>query len=269
MKTRVISAVVMLVLVFGCFLISPYTRTLLLLAICIMSIWETCRVIKAKDVSTAPAVLYVYSAAVCALILFKKADEVYLTALFFLAVFAITFAGIIKKELRGPGALATLAVLAYPVFPIVLIMRLTALPGNTWIPVFAIGCVSTWICDSFALFGGKRFGKRHIVPEVSPHKTLAGFICGSISATVAGVGLYFALRGSFPAVTLPCCVITAFVASGFGQVGDLAASLIKRMSGFKDYSHLIPGHGGVMDRVDSLLFSVPAAYFCLYIAGLY
>ena len=74
MKTRVISAVVMLVLVFGCFLISPYTRTLLLLAICIMSIWETCRVIKAKDVSTAPAVLYVYSAAVCALILFKKAD---------------------------------------------------------------------------------------------------------------------------------------------------------------------------------------------------
>ena len=133
----------------------------------------------------------------------------------------------------------------------------------------AIGCVSTWICDSFALFGGKRFGKRHIVPEVSPHKTLAGFICGAISAAVAGVGLYFALRGSFPAVTLPCCVITAFVASSFGQVGDLAASLIKRMSGFKDYSHLIPGHGGVMDRVDSLLFSVPAAYFCLYIAGLY
>ena len=107
------------------------------------------------------------------------------------------------------------------------------------------------------------------MPEVSPHKTLAGFICGAISAAVAGVGLYFALRGSFPAVTLPCCVITAFVASSFGQVGDLAASLIKRMSGFKDYSHLIPGHGGVMDRVDSLLFSVPAAYFCLYIAGLY
>lgn len=267
MKTRVISAVVMLVLVFGCFLISPVTRTLLLLAICIMSVWETCRVIKAKGVSTAPAVLYAYAVAVCALIFLKKDDETMLTALFFLAVFAITFAGIIKKELRGPGALATLAVLAYPVFPIIIIMRLTALPGNEWVPVFAIGCVSTWICDSFALFGGKRFGKRHIVPEVSPHKTLEGFISGAVSAAVAGVGLYFALRSSFD-ISLACCVITALVASSFGQVGDLAASLIKRMSGFKDYSHLIPGHGGVMDRVDSLLFSIPTAYFCLYIASI-
>ena len=59
------------------------------------------------------------------------------------------------------------------------------------------------------------------------------------------------------------CVFTAFVASCFGQVGDLAASLIKRMAGVKDYSHLMPGHGGIMDKMDGMLFSIPAAYFCL------
>lgn len=63
------------------------------------------------------------------------------------------------------------------------------------------------------------------------------------------------------------CVTASLVASSFGQVGDLAASLLKRMVGIKDYSNLIPGHGGMMDRADSLLFSIPVAWFCLYIAG--
>lgn len=266
MKTRVISAVVLLILVFGCFLISPATRTLLLLAICIMATWETCRVIKAKEIDTCPAVLYAYAVAVCVLVFLNKASEFWLDALFFAAVMLICFAGICSTKLRGKGALATLAVLAYPVFPIVLIMRYTALPDDMWIPVFAIGCVATWICDSFALFGGKLFGKHHIVPHVSPNKTLEGFISGAVCAALSGIGLYFALRGSFD-VSLALCVITSFVASTMGQIGDLAASLIKRMSGFKDYSNLIPGHGGVMDRVDSLLFSIPTAYFCLCIAG--
>lgn len=267
MKTRVISAVVMLVLVFGCFLISPITRTLLLLAICIMATWETCRVIKAKDIDTCPAILYAYAVIACALVFLGSADEYLFDALFFVTVIAVTFAGICSAKLRGPGALATLAVLAYPVFPIVLIMRLTALPHGMWIPVFAIGCVSTWICDSFALFGGKLFGKHHIVPHVSPNKTLEGFISGAVCAALSGIGLYFALRAHFD-VSLAFCVISSLLASSLGQIGDLAASLIKRMSGFKDYSNLIPGHGGVMDRVDSLLFSIPTTYFCMCIVGL-
>ena len=139
--------------------------------------------------------------------------------------------------------------------------------SSVWIPVFAIACISTWLCDSFALFGGKRFGKHKLSPEVSPNKTVEGSVCGAISAVVAGVILFFVLKQWY-SVNCLACVLTALVCSSFGQVGDLAASLIKRMAGLKDYSNLIPGHGGVMDRVDSLLFSIPSAYFCLLIAGI-
>ena len=60
----------------------------------------------------------------------------------------------------------------------------------------------------------------------------------------------------------------SLAASSFGQVGDLAASVVKRMAGVKDYGHLMPEHGGIMDKMDSMLFAIPAAYFCLYLFGM-
>ena len=69
-------------------------------------------------------------------------------------------------------------------------------------------------------------------------------------------------------VPLWLCVLTCLVSSSMGQIGDLVESLIKRMIGVKDFSNLIPGHGGMFDRADSLLFSIPTAYLCLRLAGL-
>ena len=72
----------------------------------------------------------------------------------------------------------------------------------------------------------------------------------------------------FPEVNLVTALATCFISSTLGQIGDLAESLLKRMIGVKDFSNLIPGHGGMFDRADSLLFAIPAAYICLHIAGL-
>ncbi len=250
----------MISLVVACFAIAPITRTLFLLAVIVLAVREICRVINAKEIKCAPWILYVFSAGAVAAIYFK-ADAVVTEVLFFLAVFAIVSAGVMSKKVRGPGALATLAVLVYPIVPMLIITKLALL--EDWLPIFALGCISTWVCDSFALFGGKRFGKNKLAPEVSPNKTIEGSVCGAISAIVTGLIISF----FFKDMTLICGMVTALVASTMGQMGDLAASLLKRMSGFKDYSNLIPGHGGAMDRIDSLLFSVPCTYYFLLLFG--
>ena len=267
MKTRVISATVLIIIVVACFALGPITRAVFLFAASVMAIWETCRAIGCKDIKCVPWILYIYTAA-AALAIWFKADVIICEALFFLAVFAIMTAGIVSKNVRAPGALASLAVLVYPLVPFMIVYKLALTADSVWIPVFAIACISTWVCDSFALFGGKRFGKHKLAPEVSPNKTVEGTVCGALSSIAAGAIMYFALKASFD-IPLVICMLTALVCSSFGQVGDLAASLIKRMAGIKDYSNLIPGHGGVMDRVDSLLFSIPSAYFCLMIAGIF
>ena len=118
-----------------------------------------------------------------------------------------------------------------------------------------------------AFFAGRAFGKHKLAPAVSPNKTVEGCVCGALFSMVAGVLVYYVLRSACP-MPLWLCVVTALVSSTMGQIGDLAESLMKRMIGIKDFSNLIPGHGGMFDRADSLLFSIPSAYFLLHLAGI-
>lgn len=129
----------------------------------------------------------------------------------------------------------------------------------------ALPVVLTWLNDSGAFFFGKKFGKKKLMPSVSPGKTWAG-AWGALGTTIvftyvlsqfvlkpyAGLGL-----------TIVGVVIFGAVMSVAAQVGDLVESMLKREAGMKDSSTLIPGHGGVLDRTDSLLFTVPIAYVLL------
>jgi phosphatidate cytidylyltransferase len=120
--------------------------------------------------------------------------------------------------------------------------------------------VVTWVCDTAAMFGGRTFGGPKLAPTVSPGKTWSGSTAGLVGGT-----LMAPLFGSLVlprvglAVPLWQLVVIAGVLSIIGQIGDLAESLFKREAGVKDSSHLIPGHGGVLDRLDSLYFVVPTA----------
>jgi phosphatidate cytidylyltransferase len=120
--------------------------------------------------------------------------------------------------------------------------------------------VVIWVCDTAAMEGGRRIGGPKLAPTVSPGKTRSGSISGVVGALL--VAPLFAY-GIFPSVGLPASIgpalIIALVLSVLGQVGDLAESLFKREAGVKDSSHLIPGHGGVLDRFDSLYFALPLA----------
>lgn len=267
MKTRVISAAVLIVIVAACFITSPLTRLLFLFVAAELAVWELCRALKQTGVRCPTWVLYIFTAA-AALFLWLGCDAEYMAALFFAACAVILSCGVISREIGGKGALSALAILVYPLIPFIIIIYLS-LKGNTiLIPVFTVGCISAWLCDAFALFGGKRFGKHKLAPEVSPNKTVEGSLCGAAASVVGGFILYFCLKSGCGMRLIPC-ILTSLIASTFGQMGDLAASLIKRMCGLKDYSKLIPGHGGVMDRIDSLLFSIPTAYFCFLLMRIF
>ena len=179
-----------------------------------------------------------------------------------------------RPDARPLGAVAvTLFAVAYaaalPAFLVPLrhgAYGLASWPG-TWLVFFPL--VVTWICDTFAMFGGRTFGGPKLSPVISPGKTRSGAIAGVAGALL--VALLFGLA-VFPRAGIEAhlgdLLLVAGALSIAGQVGDLAESLFKREAGVKDSGTLIPGHGGVLDRFDSLYFVIPVAAVLYRVVGL-
>ncbi len=124
-----------------------------------------------------------------------------------------------------------------------------------------------WVTDTFAYFSGVTLGRTKILPKVSPKKSLEGSIGGVIGCSAA-MTVFGALLGDLlGGVPLYHFIILGVLCGIISQVGDWAASAIKRFVNIKDYGKIMPGHGGVLDRIDSILFVAPAVYFyiCLFI----
>ena len=119
-----------------------------------------------------------------------------------------------------------------------------------------------WIFDTASYFSGRTWGKHPFFPAVSPKKTVEGFLGGIVG--ILTLAITFGLITGLP---LPNLLAATFLAGIAGQAGDLAESIIKRDTGIKDSSHIIPGHGGVLDRFDSLFFAAPAVYGYMVLFG--
>lgn len=247
-----------------CVFLSTATRVLFFAATGIMSAYELCSNLRKIGIKCTAWVLYLYLAVHALLTLLNAGYGAYMACMAG-GIYVALFSGTLHTEVSGTGTVYTASGLAYPCFLFALLMIVGI--SNIWLETLVIACLSTWVCDSFALIGGTRFGKHKLAPLVSPNKTVEGAICGAASSVVTGIIVYFILK-LFSPIPLYVCVITAFFSSSLGQIGDLAESLLKRMIGIKDFSHLIPGHGGVFDRVDSLLYSIPTAFLCLRLAGI-
>lgn len=123
----------------------------------------------------------------------------------------------------------------------------------------------TWGTDTAAYFVGRAVGRRKLLPAVSPGKTVEGAVGGLAAAVAIGAAYVHWVLVPVAQLTLrpEALVLLALVVSAAAQLGDLAESLIKREAGVKDSSHLVPGHGGVLDRLDALLFTLPVTYLAL------
>lgn len=162
-----------------------------------------------------------------------------------LGVFTVT-----HQATHAKNAIGALFTMVYIFLPFGLLMDM---PDVLYIYLVVI---AAWGTDTFAYVFGMLFGKHKLIPSVSPKKSVEGAVGGTISSIVLAVLL---LRYLSPGSMLQWVVIMLF-ASILGQFGDLFASKIKRESGLKDYGTIFLGHGGVLDRFDSMLFVIPYLY---------
>ena len=142
------------------------------------------------------------------------------------------------------------------------------LPGGAYIVWLIFLC--SWGCDTCAYCAGMLFGRHKLAPVLSPKKSIEGAIGGMVGAALLGA-FYGAVFGTHMEEVgnpvIACCAACA-IAAVISQIGDLAASAIKRNHDIKDYGNLIPGHGGILDRFDSMIFTAPAIYFAITFMGI-
>lgn len=132
-------------------------------------------------------------------------------------------------------------------------------------PLILAVVIATGVLDIGSFFIGKRFGRHKLAPDLSPNKTVEGLVGGVVTAI--GATVLLTLIPWFEPLDWKAGLGLGVVVAVFGPLGDLAESLIKRSIGIKDMGSILPGHGGVLDRVDAFLFAIPAAYFFFRLAG--
>jgi len=165
-----------------------------------------------------------------------------------------------RGESTGATGTAALTVLAgvYIALPPAYMIMLRALPGANGCRYFLLLIIATWANDSAAYFVGSVFGRHKLAPSISPKKSVEGSLAGLFASVLTGLIIALIWVKS----------ILLFLLLGFaigiaGQIGDLFESILKRDLGVKDSGSIMPGHGGVLDRFDSLMFAAPVLYYIL------
>lgn len=261
MKVRILTAAAMAIvgipiLIFSKYIVFPIVLALL----CLIGVYEMLRVLginKDYFVSVpaylmslaAPILAYFFSGEKIVTVVFLTAVAaalfVYLIYLYFVAVFK-------RGSLKYSQISEAFSAVLYIVMSFTSISVLRYIENGIWCLVIIL--VAAWGSDIFAYFTGMLIGKHKLIPEISPKKTIEGSIGGVVFATLLMLLYGFIVtKATSLNANYIVLIISGAVLSAASQVGDLIASLIKREHGVKDYGKIFPGHGGVMDRFDSVL----------------
>jgi phosphatidate cytidylyltransferase len=187
----------------------------------------------------------------------------WLTALFLF--FAFTYHLIRGPLQEAPTRVAHLVTgLLYGSVGLTAVSSLRLMPdGLAWV---IAALVITWSNDTSAYFAGRFLGRHKLYPSVSPNKTWEGFAGGLLGSVV---GMFIARAFFFPIFTVADCLLLGVFGGILGPIGDLVESMLKRAYGVKDSGRIIPGHGGILDRIDALLFNAPLVFvYITFVRGL-
>lgn len=278
MKTRIISAVAALVLLGAVMFLGGDVLGVVVFILAVIGIHEFYSAMQSGGYKPAKVVGYISCLSLLYIVfgdmkpglssIKDYSFQVKTVSLLIFIVMAVLFCLLIFKHGKYNIADAAVTILGilYIVFlfSFIILVRKMAGRGDLYIWLVFIGA---WIPDTAAYFTGVTIGRTKILPVVSPKKSLEGSIGGVVGcvAVMTGVGLYLNTLGIYGMEGIPAYhyIILGILCGAISQIGDWAASAMKRYVGIKDYGRLMPGHGGVLDRFDSILFVAPVVYFYL------
>jgi len=261
--TRIVSAVVLGALVIYLITVAPpLLGALAVFIAALVAAHETAALLEAAGSTVARVPLI---AAICFIMAGAWSGGIQGLATGLAAGITLTFAWVVLAG-KVEGSVLELSggslILLYPVWSLAHLILFLDSGTNRRALLFLLLCV--WVCDSAAYYVGSTLGRRKLAPEISPNKTVAGAVGGTLGS--AGAAIILKMLNLVP-WSIPYVLGAGLCIAVLAQVGDLAESMVKRDAGVKDSGSLIPGHGGMMDRVDALLFTVPVFYYILSISG--
>ncbi len=187
-----------------------------------------------------------------------SSDLYYVFLLFFLLILFLNFIRLIMDKYTFIDISITLYGVLYIPLLLSYILLIAKQPNNI---VIWLVFITAWGTDTFAYFSGYFFGKKKLCPSISPKKTVEGAIGGVLGSTIVSTIFGYIFLKEHIIVIFIIGILGSIVA----QIGDLSASLVKRYTGIKDFGNIMPGHGGILDRFDSILFTAPTVYYALII----
>lgn len=256
---RTISGILLVIVALVTIIIGKDVLFLTISAISVIGIFELYRVF---GIEKSLVGMVGYVGTVVYLVFIRYGFEEYLMPLFILTLMFLMAAYVMSfPKYKAEMVMAAYFGLFYVTAMLTCVYRVRMLKGGVYLVWLIFLC--SWGCDTCAYLTGVMFGSHKMAPVLSPKKSIEGGIGGIIGAALLGF-IYACIFGdkmaeiTDPKITVP--VICA-VAAVISQVGDLAASGIKRDHDIKDYGKLIPGHGGILDRFDSVIFTAPVIYY--------
>ena len=254
-KTRLISGIILVIIALATIISGSWILFFTLLAVSLIGMRELYKVMKVSDEHITVLELVGYLGAVLYYIAMKADFGNYGTMAIIISMILILFVYVFGyPKYRAEQVMAAFFGMVYVAVMLSFIYLTRSLPDGKFLVWLIFLC--SWGCDTCAYCVGMLIGKHKMAPVLSPKKSIEGAVGGVAGAALLGVIYAAATQGKMAEYALICAV-----GALISMVGDLAASAIKRNQNIKDYGKLIPGHGGILDRFDSVIITAPVIYY--------
>lgn len=274
MKVRILVAILLIVLSLSIFLFAglPCFEDITFRKIpyyiyasffCFAATYEFSHVAAKKNFRPVALPAYIFSLTFC--FVYHFFDILGLITWYLICIFATIISLVLHRGKEPSSSIVSIYFFIYPIsFFVCLILNLLVFESSVSLTALIAAIFGPVVTDTFALFGGMLLGKHKLAPDISPKKTIEGAICGDLFGFIGLIMLYYIQKLWGGVLPFYVFLILALIIPSISQFGDLFASLFKRWADVKDFSSFIPGHGGIMDRIDSYLISGPAV-LCIFL----